>query len=391
MKKKINKSCALLLAISFLFLARAEGEEVLIKLKVVTEQANIRLKPAIGSIIIKQVPQGTTLESTKKEGEWYLIKLKPDEEDRVSGYVHESMVIVLEGPPIEKEKKEIREELEEREKIEEIPLPQPVVPTPPARQPSKSLFELYFSLGGSYISGGDLNRGIQGLADYHSDLLADRGTGEVNATHLSYILGGELTFPLSSRFLLGLGADYFLRERESVVEFQEGPSTETLILRPKIQAFPLRLVISYYPFPSFYVKSGIEYYFAKYAYLYRSLRLGLWEQWQGEAEAQGFGFVAGFGYELRLSSVFSFIVEATGRYAKIKGFKGKDRFQDSTGLDRTEEGTLYIYNKGTSQENSYPNLFIRKDKPTEANVFDPRKAVINFSGFSLKTGFKIKF
>ena len=112
MKKKINKSCALLLAISFLFLARAEGEEVLIKLKVVTEQANIRLKPSIGSIIIKQVPQGTTLESTGKEGEWYLIKLKPDEEDRVSGYVHESMVIVLEGPPIEKEKKEIREELE---------------------------------------------------------------------------------------------------------------------------------------------------------------------------------------------------------------------------------------------------------------------------------------
>ena len=64
MKKKINKACALLLAIPFLFLSRAEGEEVLIKLKVVTEQANIRLKPAIGSIIIKQVPQGTTLEST---------------------------------------------------------------------------------------------------------------------------------------------------------------------------------------------------------------------------------------------------------------------------------------------------------------------------------------
>lgn len=391
MKKKINKSCALLLAISFLFLARAEGEEVLIKLKVVTEQANIRLKPAIGSIIIKQVPQGTTLESTRKEGEWYLIKLKTDEEDRVSGYVHESMVIILEGPPIEKEKKEIREELEEREKIEEIPLPQPVVPKPPARQPSKSLFELCFSWGGSFISGGDLNRGIQGLADYHSDLLADQGTGEVKPAHLSYILGGELTFPLSSHFFLGLGADYFLRERESVVEFQEGPSTETLIMRPKIQALPIRLVISYYPIPSFYVKSGIEYYFAKCAYLYRSLKLGSWEEWQGEAKAQGFGFLGGLGYELKLSSAFSFIIEATGRYAKITGFKGKDRSQDSTGLDYTEEGKLYIYQIRTSAENSYPLLFIRENKPTEANVFDPREAIINFSGFSLKTGFKIKF
>lgn len=391
MKKKINKSCTLLLAVFLLFLAGAEGEEVLIKLKVVTEQANIRLEPAIGSIIIKQVPQGTILESTGKEGEWYLIELKPDEEDRISGYVHESMVIVLEGPPIEIEKKEISEEPEEIEKIEEQPPAQPVVPKPPARQPLISLFELYFSWGGSFISGGDLNRGVQGLADYHSDLLADQGTGDVKATHLSYIVGGELTFPLSSHFFLGLGADYFLRERESVVEFQEGPSTETLIVRPKIQALPIRLAISYYPFPSIYVKSGIEYYFAKCAYLYRSLRLGSWGEWNGEADAQGFGFLGGLGYELKLSSAFSFIIEATGRYAKITGFKGKDRSQDSTGLDYTEEGTLYIYQIRTSGEDSYPLLFIRENKPTEANVFDPQEATINFSGFSLKTGFKIKF
>ena len=301
------------------------------------------------------------------------------------------MVIVLEGPPIEKEKKEIREELKEREKIEVRPLPLPVVSKFPSRQPSKSLFELCFSWGGSFISGGDLNRSIQGLADYNSDLLADQGKGEVKPVHLSYILGGEITFPLSSHFFLGLGADYFLRERESVVEFQGGPSTETLIMRPKIQALPIRLVISYYPISSFYVKSGIEYYFAKYAYLYRSLKVGWWGEWHGEAKAQGFGFVGGLGYELKLSSTFSFIIEATGRYAKITGFKGEERSQDSTGLDYTEKGKLYIYQIRTSAENSYPLLYIRQNKPTEADVFDPREATINFSGFSLKTGFKIKF
>jgi len=78
MKKKITKASTLLLAASLLFLSVARGEEVLRKLKVVTEQANIRLKPSIGSIIIKQVPEGTILESTGQEGEWFLIQLTPE-------------------------------------------------------------------------------------------------------------------------------------------------------------------------------------------------------------------------------------------------------------------------------------------------------------------------
>ncbi len=139
MKKKITKASTLLLAASLLFIAAARGEEVLRKLKVVTEQANIRLKPSIGSIIIKQVPEGTILESTGQEGEWFLIQLTPGELERVTGYVHESMVIIIEGPPKEQEEPEIIEELEiveeqniikeqeepeqpeEEEKIEETP------------------------------------------------------------------------------------------------------------------------------------------------------------------------------------------------------------------------------------------------------------------------------
>ncbi|GAJ18386.1 unnamed protein product, partial [marine sediment metagenome] len=193
MKKKINKACALLLTASLLFLSVARGEEVLRKLKVVTEQANIRLKPSIGSIIIKQVPEGTILESTGQDGEWFLIQLTPDELERVTGYVHESMVIIIEGPPKEQEEPEIIEEPdiieeteiveeqaiikeqeetekpEEEEIIEETPLQEPVItppsqpvvtPPPPSKLP-KFLFDLVFSGGGSFISGGDLNDGSQ--------------------------------------------------------------------------------------------------------------------------------------------------------------------------------------------------------------------------------------
>jgi len=411
MKKRIIKACTLLLASSLLFLAAARGEEVLRKLKVVTEQANIRLKPSIGSIIIKQVPQGTILESTRQEGDWYLIQLSPDELERVSGYVHESMVIILEGPPKEQEEPEIiteeeeieklkqEEKIEEKEKIEETPPTQPVttppsqpvVTPPPLSKPPKFLFDLVFSGGGSFISGGDLNDGSQGLADYRSYILAVQPQGQAKPAHLSYILGGELTLALSSHFSLGIGVDYFLGERQSLVEFPEGPSSETLTTHPKMQAVPLRLAISYYPVRNFYAKIGVEYYLAKCAYYYRFERAGSWEEWRGEATAQDFGILAGLGFEFELTPSFNFIIEATVRYARISGFKGRDRSKDSTGTDHIEEGTLYFYQVQTAGEDSYPLLFIREDTPTEANVFDPREAVINFSGLSLKTGFKIKF
>ena len=123
MKKRITKACTFLLACSLLFLAAARGEEALRKLKVVTEQANIRLKPSIGSIIIKQVPQGTILESTAQQGDWFLIQLSPDELEQVTGYVHESMVIIIEGPPKEQEEPEIIIEEEVIEKPKEIVKP----------------------------------------------------------------------------------------------------------------------------------------------------------------------------------------------------------------------------------------------------------------------------
>jgi hypothetical protein len=409
MKKKIAKASTLVLAASLLFLAAARGEEVLRKLKVVTEQANIRLKPSIGSIIIKQAPEGTILESTGQEGEWFLIQLTPDELERVTGYVHESMVIIIEGPPKKQEEIEIIEEPEiikeqaiikeqeetekpeEEEKIEETPLQEPVVtPPPPSKQP-EFLFDLVFSGGGSFISGGDLNDGSQGFADYRSNILAVQPQGKAKPAHLSYILGGEFTLALSSHFSLGIGVDYFLGERESLVEFLDDPSSETLTTHPKIQAVPIRLAIFYYPVPNFYAKIGIEYYLAKCAYFYRSERAGSWEEWRGEATAQDFGILAGLGFEFKLTSSFNFIVEATIRYARISGFKGRDRFKNSTGTDNIEEGTLYFYRVQAAGEDSYPLLFIRENIPTEANVFDPREAVINFSGLSLRTGFKIKF
>ena len=55
------------------------------RLKVVVEQANIRMEADIASVIIRQVPQGTILESTGKEDEWYTVKLTSKEGVIISG------------------------------------------------------------------------------------------------------------------------------------------------------------------------------------------------------------------------------------------------------------------------------------------------------------------
>jgi len=385
MKKRIIITFTLWLGLYFSSLITPEAQEAFFKLKVVTEQANIRLKPDIGSEIIRQVPQGTILESTGKEGEWYVIKLETEEGQLTSVYVHESLVLRIQ-PAVEEEiVEEKKEEKTDKPKIQ----PSPFIPIP--KKTSEPSFALSIYGGGNYVSGQDLNRGAKGFVQFYRDELGTEGRGEASPLHLSYIFGGELSIPLSSQFLLGIGFDYFIGKKESSIEYQKSSFKTTITTLPKIQAFPLRVVVSYYPLPYLFFKGGIEYYFAQCFYFYRLQEGDYWKEWQGEARSQGLGFLGGLGTEWNFSPYLSFIIEANGRYAKIRGFKGKDTSRDSEGLDYTEKGTLYLYQAITSSQNAYPQLFIREKTPAEGWVTDPRQAFIDFSGISLKLGIRIKF
>ncbi|MEA3420850.1 MAG: SH3 domain-containing protein, partial [Acidobacteriota bacterium] len=211
--KNGSKFLVFLLAFFPLFFVNVWAQSVSIRLKVVTEQANVRLKPDIGSIIIYQLPQGTIVDSSEKEGEWYRVRLVQDEGDTVSGYVHESLVIEIEKLPQEREageKKIERKEVSkvEREEVEPIQ-PSPVAPT--SLKAPFSRFNLFLSGGGNFISGGDLNKGSQGLADYYSDILGIQGKGDIKPLNLSYMFGAEISFSLSNVFSVGIGADYLVR------------------------------------------------------------------------------------------------------------------------------------------------------------------------------------
>jgi len=399
MKKTIIFILVIWLSLSFSFLSSLEAQKLPFKLEVVTEKANIREKPDIGSPIIHQVPRGTILESTKKDGEWYLVRITVEEGRLLMGYVHESLIMRIEpdeGEPesvkkkaiviVKKTKEETPEEKVQKEEAQVTPSPVPGVP----EKPIEKKFRLSIYGGGNYFSGGDLNEGAKGFTQFYEDQLQIEG-GSITSLHLGYGFGAELSFPLFSQFFFGIGADYLRGKKESSTDYPETSPENSLTTRPELQATPLRILLSYYPAPFLFLKGGVEYYFTNLSYYYRFQEGNYWKEWKGNAKGQGFGILGALGIEWNLASSLSLIAEVTGRYAKIKGFEGEDTSRDSEGFVYTEEGNLYAFQVTGTDQKSYPQLFIREKKPAEAWVTDPQEARVDFSGLALRLGFRIKF
>lgn len=397
----------ILFSILFLsFFLQAFTQEPPLKLKVVSELANLRENPEIGSPLIYQAPKGTILESRGKEGKWYIVEYKPEEGEPVTCYVHESLVMEIKKPE-EEEKEEIIEPVKKEQirvipkikpekpiekpekKTEEIP----IIQQPPStvQKRSQPKINLFLSGGVRYFPGGDLNTGSQGLADFYEDDLGVQGEGDVKSLHLSYIFGGELSFALSSKFWAGVGTGYFLGDKGSTVNFQTGSLQSSLTTNPKIEALPLRLFLSFYPVSPIFIKAEIEYYFAKCAYSYKFQQGDALQEWNGDATAQGIGLGGGIGIDINIVSGVSFVMEATYRYAKIKNFKGTGRYINIEGQESTEDGTLYIYDGKVSQQKYFPLLFILENEPTEPVGRDAKPATIDLSGTTLKIGLRIRF
>ncbi|MFQ6036996.1 MAG: hypothetical protein ACE5LV_00100 [Candidatus Aminicenantales bacterium] len=367
-------------------LASSAASPAIIKLKVVAEQANIRLKPDITSIIIRQVPKGTILESLEKRGEWYSVQVSLPDEQPLAGFVHESLVEPLEPPPVP-EKPPAKEP-------ETVPPKKPPVSPPPA-QPQRAYtpglrLDVFLAGGGAYTWGGDLNTGAQGLADYYADVLGVEEGGDIKPARLSPIFGGDVFFPLAPALSWGVGADYFKASRETRVAFQTGEGVQSLTARPEFRAVPLRLSLRIMPVRSFYIRAGLAVYLARCAYSYRIEGAKAFQQWEGKASALGLGFTGGVGLAQDLLSRLSLVLEIGGRYARISGFSGTDTFSDSEGAYVTEEGKLYAYRVQTSQERFYQLVFIRSTAPREAGVVEARQARLDLSGVTVRVGFHIR-
>lgn len=121
---RYKKSIVLLIFIitSFVIISQSAN----LKIKVIVERANIRLKPDIKSPVIGKAALGEVFEIMEevkgKEGKWYMIKFKSKEGYTIYGYIHSSIVEVV------KEEKPI---IEEKPPSPPIPPKPPIAPPPP--------------------------------------------------------------------------------------------------------------------------------------------------------------------------------------------------------------------------------------------------------------------
>ncbi|MDI6848222.1 MAG: hypothetical protein QME69_00340 [Candidatus Saccharicenans sp.] len=354
------------------------GQAQKLRLRVVTEQANIRLKPDIGSEMIWQVRQGTEVEAERKEGEWYLVALEKPDGSRIRGYVHESLVeVVASGLKPVTARPEVK--------------PFGEVEVRPEREKRASLdYLVTLSGGGQYLSPADLNRAAQGVTDYY---LTDLGTGKkasLNGLHLVWCYGLDFFYPLSRQVYLGLGFEYLQGAKESTVSFTLDGSDYGLLTRPGLRNVALRVSLLYQPADIFYLRAGLETNLARLSYLYRIEQGDSWMEWRGQADGLNLGWMEAAGVQLPIAYWLQLYVEGTYRYSRIRNFEGTNYYLDSDGLERTEKGKLYYWTVN-SDGKYYPALFIRDRLPTDPGVTAPRTADINLSGFSLRAGLRLSF
>lgn len=356
------------------------------KLRVTVEEAEIRLKPDSGSMTINTAPAGAILDSDEQVGEWFKVSLPPDKKGIViTGFIHSSEVEVIAEKPVEKKP------------VSPSPLTHPPSPTQhPTSQPPTMKFDIRFWGGMNYLVAGDVNEGIKGWIDeiYDDELIWWSVEGEAKALHLGFDFGGDLIFHFNPQVGIGLGAGYIQGTKTSDFTYTDGVEG-AFTTKPKVRAIPLRFGI-FFTVPldeilSFSFNGGVGLYLANYSLDMRFEENGYWEDVHQEATATGLGFHAGMGFEFNLAPNVAFFIEGQGRYAKIGGFEGTLEYDDSGGGPLYEEKGKLYYWENNLMGKTYPRISISEDEPSASWVSKVREANVDFSGFNIVAGIKLKF
>ena len=379
-----------------------QAQELALKIKVVTEQANIRRQPDISSEILHQVPMGTILNSTGRDGDWFRVVWETEEQEFIIGFVHESLIVVVER----------RAEESRPEEVQRPPVQTPVTVKPPVSTaepppkpaaisvtqlpeeepvPTSSHFSISLFGGGAVMRPGDIVRGAKGVGAYYEDHIGTAGDRKVAALNAAYLFGAEISVALSPRFWVGVGGESLRGQKETAVTYTRLQTTDVYTTRPVVQALPVRLFIAYHLFPSVYVKVGLEYIQTKCLYRYAFESDGYWQKNEGRAEAWGLGAIGGLGVVVDLNSFFGFFVETLGRFAVIGDLEGTDVYTDSTARTLEENGYLYVYDVRVSSDRIFPFLYIRSREPSEAGVENVKRASLKLSGLVVKAGLRFRF
>ena len=110
-----------------------------IKIRVIAQKATIKLEPNLQSQTISAVPLGAILRATKKEGEWYFVELPEEKGFKVTGYIHQNFVNVVEDTEEEKKAKELEAKAKTEAQLQEAAKPAAARPEIGAKDRLKGL------------------------------------------------------------------------------------------------------------------------------------------------------------------------------------------------------------------------------------------------------------
>jgi hypothetical protein len=237
------------------------------------------------------------------------------------------------------------------------------------------------NLGGTYLLGGDYNKGIIGFRDYELSVLGASETfvDSMKTLGLGYQFGIELLYNLNASLAIGLEAGYL------------GASWHNYkwTINPTLSAIPVTLNIHYFkPLGKkmkLHATVGAGAFISSLNYIYNieDSANPYNGTWTPDSQTV-FGAKAGVGIEYPLAGKLVLTFDVTGRYAQVKGFTGAYE-GIYHGVPASGSGTMYIYD----YDGTYPIFGIYSSVPSGAHLQNVREATFSLSGVSLLVGVKI--
>ncbi len=376
----------------------AAGQERTIRVRVAAEQANLRERPDISSAVVQQIPQGTVLEADKKEGEWYLVRYVLEDGGVIAGYIHESLVTVVEGEvaapvkPVQPVQPPVRG-TETRPAAGARPS---TAGSAVSRSYPGSTFSFDVSLGGGGVDAADLSDGAQGLADSYAALTGVAASGRTDRLRVAYQASVEAYYHVTPWLAVGAGVEFIRGSNASRVAYSDTLALvdQYLSVRPAVKAVPVKLCVRFYPGSGFYFRGALGYYFATASYKYRHGTPGVpgtWNEWSGSADGHCLGAEGGIGGEWGIARHMAIFAEASFRLARIESLSGTGTTSDSEGASSTVSGSLWYYRSLDANLQNDPIVMVLESRPSEAGVSNVRLATFSLSGTALRAGLRFRF
>lgn len=273
-----------------------------------------------------------------------------------------------------------------------------------AKPPQPSKFSVKLTGGFGYQAQSDANANlIDNLnalyADYVRLGLSAPLSGELKPLHWGPDFSAEVVYDLKPGLGVALGVGYLTTHKsgdDNILASNEIEHT----FDDTIHAVPVTLAVHYArPLSGRFglsAEAGLGLYFAQWTEIATSQFVTTPHYpttYKMTGSGAGLGFQGSVSLEVAVARPIYFVLEATGRYARVGNLTGRLIYTKSDGTTTTTEGKIYYsdwYNGATKK--SYPQVFLYTDEEarTDTNLVNKRDARVEVSGFSLRAGVLVR-